>query len=149
MPGMMDTVLNLGLNDDTAAGLAERTGDARFAYDSYRRFIQMYGDVVLGVSHQEFEEFLERAKRDLDIELDTEMSADNWQGLIEEYKELVKARLDSPFPQDPVEQLWGAVSAVFDSLRQQSQTTRELRMLATLGINTKDLLKVMKRMLSR
>jgi len=126
MPGMMDTVLNLGLNDDTAAGLAERTGDARFAYDSYRRFIQMYGDVVLGVSHQEFEDFLERAKRDLDIELDTEMSAENWQGLIEEYKELVKARLDSPFPQDPVEQLWGAVSAVFDSWMNQRAVTYRL-----------------------
>ena len=115
MPGMMDTVLNLGLNDATAAGLAASTNDARFAYDSYRRFIQMYGDVVLGVGHHEFEDLLERAKRDLDIELDTDMSAENWQSLIEHYKELVKSRLDAPFPQDPVEQLWGAVRAVFDS----------------------------------
>ncbi len=115
MPGMMDTVLNLGLNDETAAGLAERTGDARFAYDSYRRFIQMYGDVVLGVNHQEFEDLLERTKHELNIDLDTDVSAKNWQGLIEEYKVLVNKRLDAPFPQDPVEQLWGAVSAVFDS----------------------------------
>jgi len=115
MPGMMDTVLNLGLNDKTAAGLAERTGDGRFAYDSYRRFIQMYGDVVLGVRHHEFENLLECAKTDLDIELDTDMSAENWQSLIEKYKTLVKSRIDIPFPQDPIEQLWGAIRAVFDS----------------------------------
>ena len=127
MPGMMDTVLNLGLNDETAAGLAARTGDGRFAFDSYRRFIQMYGDVVLGVSHHEFEDLLERTKRDLDIELDTDMTAENWQSLIEQYKDLVKSRLNAPFPQNPVEQLWGAVRAVFDSwMNHRAVTYREL-----------------------
>ncbi|MBT3171336.1 MAG: pyruvate, phosphate dikinase, partial [Rhodospirillaceae bacterium] len=106
MPGMMDTVLNLGLNDATAAGLADNSGDARFAYDSYRRFIQMYGDVVLGVGHHEFEDLLERAKQGLGIQLDTEMSADDWRELIEQYKALVQARLKKPFPQDVNEQLW-------------------------------------------
>jgi pyruvate,orthophosphate dikinase len=115
MPGMMDTVLNLGLNDATAEGLATRTGDARFAYDSYRRFIQMYGDVVLGVGHHEFEDLLDGAKRELGIELDTDMTAENWQNLIAQYQALVKTRLGAPFPQDPGEQLWGAVRAVFDS----------------------------------
>jgi pyruvate,orthophosphate dikinase len=127
MPGMMDTVLNLGLNDDTAAGLAKRTGDARFAYDSYRRFIQMYGDVVLGVGHHEFEDLLERAKEGLGIQLDTEMSADDWRGLIEQYKALVQARLKAPFPQDVSEQLWGAMRAVFDSwMNDRAVTYRRL-----------------------
>ncbi len=127
MPGMMDTVLNLGLNDDTAAGLAKRTGDARFAYDSYRRFIQMYGDVVLGVGHHEFEDLLERAKEGLGIQLDTEMSADDWRGLIEQYKVLVQARLKAPFPQDVSEQLWGAMRAVFDSwMNDRAVTYRRL-----------------------
>ena len=115
MPGMMDTVLNLGLNDESAAGLAERTGDARFAYDSYRRFIQMYGDVVLGVGHHEFEDLLDRAKDALAIQLDTDMAADDWRSLIEQYQALVQSRLAAPFPQDVGEQLWGAIQAVFDS----------------------------------
>ncbi len=127
MPGMMDTVLNLGLNDATAAGLAERTGDARFAYDSYRRFIQMYGDVVLGVGHHEFEDLLDRAKDERSISLDTDMTAEDWQSLIREYKDLVKARLDAPFPEDGREQLWGAVRAVFDSwMNERAMTYRRI-----------------------
>ena len=127
MPGMMDTVLNLGLNDETAAGLAASTGDARFAYDSYRRFIQMYGDVVLGVGYHEFEDLLDRAKDERDIALDTDMTAEDWQRLIEQYKELVATRLDAPFPQDVSEQLWGAMRAVFDSwMKDRAVTYRRL-----------------------
>ena len=115
MPGMMDTVLNLGLNDETVQGLANTSGDARFAWDSYRRFIQMYGDVVLGVDHGLFEEALEIAKEDNGYYADTELSAEEWQGLVAEYKAIVERELGKPFPQDPIEQLWGAISAVFDS----------------------------------
>ena len=115
MPGMMDTVLNLGLNDETVQGLADTSGDARFAWDSYRRFIQMYGDVVLGVDHGLFEEALEIAKEDQGYYADTELSAEEWKVLVAEYKAIVERELGSPFPQDPVEQLWGAISAVFDS----------------------------------
>jgi pyruvate, orthophosphate dikinase len=115
MPGMMDTVLNLGLNDATVEGLAARTGDARFAYDSYRRFIQMYGDVVLGVEHQAFEDLLERHKEERGYYLDTDMAAEDWRLLIEAYKAMVKSRLGKPFPQDPHAQLWGAIGAVLDS----------------------------------
>ena len=115
MPGMMDTVLNLGLNDETVQGLADTSGDARFAWDSYRRFIQMYGDVVLGVDHGLFEEALEIAKEDNGYYADTELSAEEWQALVAEYKAIVERELGKPFPQDPIEQLWGAISAVFDS----------------------------------
>lgn len=115
MPGMMDTVLNLGLNDDTVQGLAEKSGDARFAWDSYRRFIQMYGDVVLGVDHHEFEDVIQRFKRDNDCDLDTQISAEGWQEIVAEYKKIVERELGRPFPTDPKEQLWGAISAVFDS----------------------------------
>ena len=115
MPGMMDTVLNLGLNDATVEGLAARTGDPRFAYDSYRRFIQMYGDVVLGVEHQAFEDLLERHKEERGYYLDTDMAAEDWRLLIEAYKAMVKSRLGKPFPQDPHAQLWGAIGAVLDS----------------------------------
>ena len=115
MPGMMDTVLNLGLNDETVEGLAATSGDARFAWDSYRRFVQMYGDVVLGVDHGLFEEALEIAKEDNGFYADTELSADDWRTLVGEYKRIVSDELGKPFPQDPVEQLWGAISAVFDS----------------------------------
>ncbi len=115
MPGMMDTVLNLGLNDETVEGLAEQSGDTRFAYDSYRRFIQMYGNVVLGVDHHMFEDLLEILKEDRDVTLDTELSADDLKTLITDYKKLVLEELDIPFPQDPTEQLWGAVGAVFGS----------------------------------
>ena len=115
MPGMMDTVLNLGLNDATVAGLAASAGDERFAWDSYRRFIQMYSDVVLGLDHGAFEEALEMAKEDRGVHLDTELDAADWRGLVERYKSLVEERLGRPFPQDAHEQLWGAIGAVFGS----------------------------------
>ncbi|MFM7027557.1 MAG: pyruvate, phosphate dikinase [Chakrabartia sp.] len=115
MPGMMDTVLNLGLNDATVVGLATSSGDARFAWDSYRRFIQMYSDVVLGLDHGAFEEALEIAKEDRGYFLDTEMGAEDWQALVGEFKTLVEKEWGKPFPQDVHEQLWGAVGAVFGS----------------------------------
>lgn len=114
MPGMMDTVLNLGLNDVTVQGLA-RLADERFAYDSYRRFLQMYGDVVLDVPHERFETRLEHLKERRGIELDTELRAADWRELIREYQELVAEHTKKPFPQDPLEQLWGAIGAVFRS----------------------------------
>jgi pyruvate,orthophosphate dikinase len=115
MPGMMDTVLNLGLNDATVQGLAASSGDARFAWDSYRRFIQMYSDVVLGIDHGLFEEALEIAKEDKGFYNDTEMAAEDWQALVAEYNSIVADELGRPFPQDVHEQLWGAIRAVFDS----------------------------------
>ncbi len=115
MPGMMDTVLNLGLNDATVVGLAATSGDARFAWDSYRRFIQMYSDVVLGLDHHRFEDALEEAKEDKGYYTDIEMQAEDWQALVGEYKAIVAAGLGRPFPQDVTEQLWGAIAAVFDS----------------------------------
>jgi pyruvate, orthophosphate dikinase len=115
MPGMMDTVLNLGLNDVTVKGLAETSGDPRFAWDSYRRFIQMYADVVLGLDHDAFEEALEIAKEDKGIYLDTEMEAEDWQKLVADYMKIAERELGHPFPQDPQDQLWGAVGAVFGS----------------------------------
>ena len=115
MPGMMDTVLNLGLNDATVEGLAATSGDARFAWDSYRRFIQMYADVVLELDHAAFEEALEVAKEDRGYYLDTELTAADLQALVGEYKALVAAQWGKPFPQDAHDQLWGAVGAVFGS----------------------------------
>jgi pyruvate,orthophosphate dikinase len=116
MPGMMDTVLNLGLNDETVEGLARVSGDERFAWDSYRRFIQMYSDVVLGLDHGLFEEALEIAKEDKGFYADTEMSAEDWKALVAEYKQIAAEERDGqPFPQDVTEQLWGAIRAVFDS----------------------------------
>ncbi len=115
MPGMMDTVLNLGLNDTTVEGLAATSGDARFAWDSYRRFIQMYADVVMGLDHAAFEEALEIAKEDRGYFLDTELEAEDLKALVAEYKELVEAQSGAPFPQDPRDQLWGAIGAVFTS----------------------------------
>jgi len=115
MPGMMDTVLNLGLNDETVEGLVTRSEDARFAYDSYRRFIQMYSDVVLGVDHYNFEDLLELLKEDRGVTLDTELTADDLKSLVQSYKKCVEDDLGRPFPQDPEEQLWGAIGAVFES----------------------------------
>ena len=115
MPGMMDTVLNLGLNDETVEGLAKKAGDERFAWDSYRRFIQMYGDVVLGVEHHDFEDILDQHKRDMDITEDTDVTAEGWKDIVGNYKELVQRELGKPFPMDPQEQLWGAINAVFSS----------------------------------
>ncbi|MFG1360066.1 pyruvate, phosphate dikinase [Xanthobacter pseudotagetidis] len=114
MPGMMDTVLNLGLNDETVEAVA-KLADRRFAYDSYRRFITMYSDVVLGVEHHHFEEILEHYKLQHGLTLDTDLSADDWAALVVEYKKKVQAELGKPFPQDPHEQLWGAIGAVFGS----------------------------------
>jgi len=115
MPGMMDTVLNLGLNDETVEGLAKASGDARFAYDSYRRFIQMYSDVVLGVDHYIFEELLEYLKDEKDYTLDTELTGPDWKELCRQFKAKVVEELEEEFPQDPHEQLWGAIGAVFKS----------------------------------
>ncbi len=127
MPGMMDTVLNLGLNDKTVVGLANSSGDSRFAYDSYRRFIQMYSDVVLGVEHHHFEEILERLKEDRGLTLDTELTADDWKSLVASYKDKVKAQLGKAFPQDVNDQLWGAVGAVFQSwMNQRAITYRKI-----------------------
>ena len=115
MPGMMDTVLNLGLNDRAVEGLARKSGDERFAYDSYRRFIQMYGQVVLGIDHHHFEELLESHKLDSDIALDTDLSAKDWRTIVSGFKDVVAQEHGHPFPQDPEEQLWGAIGAVFGS----------------------------------
>jgi pyruvate,orthophosphate dikinase len=115
MPGMMDTVLNLGLNDETVAGLAQLSGDRRFAFDSYRRFIQMYSNVVLGLDHHLFEEILDEHKESLDVTVDTALSADDWEQVVAAYKRAVEAELGEAFPQDPKAQLWGAVGAVFAS----------------------------------
>jgi pyruvate,orthophosphate dikinase len=115
MPGMMDTVLNLGLNDQTVEGLARRSHDRRFAYDTYRRFIQMYGDVVLGIDHELFEEILENYKNLKGFEYDTELRDEDWLDIVARFKALVEAELGTPFPQDLHEQLWGAIAAVFGS----------------------------------
>jgi len=123
----MDTVLNLGLNDQTVEGLANLSGDARFAYDSYRRFIQMYSDVVLELDHGAFEEALEIAKEDRGFFLDTELSAEDLKALVGEYKSLVEADWGKPFPQDVHDQLWGAVGAVFGSW--QSERAKVYRRL--------------------
>jgi len=127
MPGMMDTVLNLGLNDETVKGLAATSGDDRFAWDSYRRFIQMYSDVVLELDHGAFEEALEIAKEDKGYSLDTELTAADWQVLVTKYKAIVEELWNKPFPQDVHEQLWGAVGAVFGSW--QSERARVYRRL--------------------
>jgi pyruvate, orthophosphate dikinase len=127
MPGMMDTVLNLGLNDSTVQGLATGSGDARFAWDSYRRFIQMYGSVVLGVDHHRFEEVIETAKLDADVIEDTALSTEDWQRVVEGYKQMVAEETGKPFPQDPADQLWGAIGAVFGSwMNPRANTYRRL-----------------------
>jgi len=115
MPGMMDTVLNLGLNDETVEGLAALSGDRRFAFDSYRRFITMYSNVVLGLSHDDFEEVLDDHKDRLGVTIDTDLSAADWEKVVVDYKRVVVDHLGHAFPQDPNDQLWGAVSAVFAS----------------------------------
>jgi len=115
MPGMMDTVLNLGLNDQAVVGLARKSGDERFAYDSYRRFIQMYGQVVLGIDHHHFEELIENHKLETGASLDTDLSAEDWRTVLGGFKDVVCQEYGHPFPQDPEEQLWGAIGAVFGS----------------------------------
>lgn len=127
MPGMMDTVLNLGLNDETVAALAKLSGDERFAYDSYRRFIQMYSDVVMDLDHGGFEEILEVYKEEQGLFLDTGLEADDWIKIVGLYKDYVTAELEIPFPQDVREQLWGAMGAVFGSWRNaRAETYRRL-----------------------
>jgi len=115
MPGMMDTVLNLGLNDETVLGLARQSGDERFAYDSYRRFLQMYGQVVLGIGHHYFEALIEHHKLETGAVLDTELSAEDWQSIVAGFKDVVSAETGKPFPQDVEAQLRGAITAVFGS----------------------------------
>ena len=127
MPGMMDTVLNLGLNDETVRALAEETGDERFAYDSYRRFIQMYGSVVLGVDHHVFEDAIEEQKEKRDVVADTDLTAEDWKAVVAAYKERATEALKKPFPQDPREQLRGAIGAVFGSwMNKRARTYRRL-----------------------
>src|SRR6195952_1226751 len=115
MPGMMDTVLNLGLNDETVRGLEAASGDSRFAWDSYRRFIQMFGSVVLGVDHHRFEEIIEQAKIDAGVVEDTALTSHQWEEVVEAYQDLVLNETGAPFPQDPQAQLWSAIGAVFGS----------------------------------
>src|SRR3984885_7686959 len=127
MPGMMDTVLNLGLNDVTVEALAQQSGDRRFAYDSYRRFITMYSDVVLGVEHHLFEEILDDLKDRAGYTLDTDLDADDWVALVARYKARLEEEHGEPFPQDPHAQLWGAIGAVFGSwMNQRAITYRRL-----------------------
>ena len=130
MPGMMDTVLNLGLNDEVVEGLAHSSGDPRFAYDSYRRFIQMFSDVVLEVDHDLFEDILEDAKYKADVDEDTELSEDDLKQLVVDYKKLVEDNTGTSFPQDPYEQIWGAIGAVFKSwMNQRAITYRRLNQI--------------------
>src|SRR5262245_11065273 len=127
MPGMMDTVLNLGLNDETVEAVAQHANDRRFAYDSYRRFITMYSDVVLGVDHSHFEEILEDYKHSKGYVLDTDLAAADWITLVERYKKCVQDETNASFPQDPQQQLWGAIGAVFGSwMNQRAITYRRL-----------------------
>jgi pyruvate,orthophosphate dikinase len=127
MPGMMDTVLNLGLNDETVMGLAETSGDRRFAWDSFRRFIQMFGSVVLGVDHHRFEEIIETVKMDAGVVEDTGLRPEDWQRVVEEYKDLVLQETGKPFPMDPRDQLWAAIGAVFGSwMNPRANTYRRL-----------------------
>ena len=123
MPGMMDTVLNLGLNDVTVEGLAKKSGDARFAWDSYRRFIQMYGDVVLGVDHDNFEEIIDTQKMMGGFALDTDLTGDDWKAVATGFLERVEDETGKPFPQDPRDQLWGAITAVVGSWQNDRANT--------------------------
>src|SRR5215471_10664119 len=121
MPGMMDTILNLGMNDEVVEVVAEKSGNPRFAWDSYRRFLQMYGDVVMGVQkrqgedHEPFETVIEEVKHAAGVEKDTDLSADHLKVMVEKFKRLIKERTGKAFPQDPHEQLWGSIGAVFGS----------------------------------
>jgi len=123
MPGMMDTILNLGLNDETVKGLAKSSNNERFAYDSYRRFIQMFSNVVLVVEHSKFEKLINEVKKAKGYTLDTDLTAEDWKGLVEKFKELVLAETGKPFPQDVMEQLKMAINAVFDSWNNQRAIT--------------------------
>jgi len=127
MPGMMDTILNLGLNDETVKGLATSSNNERFAYDSYRRFIQMFSNVVLGVEHSKFEKLISEVKKGKGYSLDTDLTAEDWKGLVEKFKALVLNETGKPFPQDVMEQLKLAINAVFDSWdNQRAKTYRKI-----------------------
>ncbi|MBV9532967.1 MAG: pyruvate, phosphate dikinase, partial [Bradyrhizobium sp.] len=127
MPGMMDTVLNPGLNDEAVEALADMSGDRRFAYDSYRRFITMYSDVVLGFEHHHFEDILDTFKDSRGYSLDTELSAEDWVEIIGRYKDAISREAGKVFPQDPHDQLWGAIGAVFSSwMNARAVTYRKL-----------------------
>ncbi len=127
MPGMMDTILNLGLNDSTVQGIIAQSGDERFAYDAYRRFVQMYADVVMGMDKHTLEHLLEHKKAEKDVHLDTELTAADWKDLVAQFKTRIKADLKVEFPEDPKEQLWGAIGAVFGSwMNQRAITYRKL-----------------------
>jgi pyruvate,orthophosphate dikinase len=115
MPGMMDTILNLGLSEKTIKGLVENSGDERFSYDSYRRFVQMYSDVVLGVPRERLEEFIGEKKAERGVKLDTELTGEDWKELVRKFKDFVKQESGKDFPEDPEKQLWGAIGAVFES----------------------------------
>ena len=127
MPGMMDTILNLGMSDKAIKGLSEKTGNLRFAWDAYRRLIQMYGDVVMGVDHDHFEEALKSIKKNKNIELDTDLTASDLEELVNQYKVIVKKYSGKDFPQNPMEQLWGAINAVFGSwMNERAITYRQI-----------------------
>jgi pyruvate,orthophosphate dikinase len=127
MPGMMDTILNLGLNDTTVQGIIAQSGDERFAYDAYRRFVQMYSDVVMGMEKDILEHLLEQKKDERGVHLDTDLSAADWRDLVSKFKVKIKETLGKPFPEDPQEQLWGAIGAVFGSwMNQRAITYRRL-----------------------
>ncbi len=127
MPGMMDTVLNLGLNDITVQGIIKQSGDERFAYDAYRRFVQMYSNVVMGMKGAVLEELLEQKKEEKGVHLDTDLTAEDWKDLVGKYKAKIKEVLGCDFPEDPQEQIWGAVTAVFGSwMNQRAITYRKL-----------------------
>jgi pyruvate,orthophosphate dikinase len=127
MPGMMDTILNLGLNDTTVQGIISQSGDERFAYDAYRRFVQMYSDVVMGMDKHVLEHLLEQKKEERGVHLDTDLSAADWKDLVAAFKAKIKEELEVPFPEDPQDQLWGAIGAVFGSwMNQRAITYRRL-----------------------
>ena len=127
MPGMMDTILNLGLNDSTVQGIIAQSGDERFAYDAYRRFVQMYSDVVMGMDKHILEHLLEQKKEERDVHLDTELSAGDWKDLVAAFKAKIREELGTAFPEDPQDQLWGAIGAVFGSwMNQRAITYRRL-----------------------
>jgi pyruvate,orthophosphate dikinase len=132
MPGMMDTVLNLGLNDQTVIGLANKSGNRRFAFDSYRRFIQMYSDVVLGFDHYNFEVIMDEKKQELGINNDAELNAEVLAEIVELFKQKIKEETKKDFPQDPRDQLWSAISAVFSSwMNERAITYRELNNISS------------------
>ncbi len=136
MPGMMDTVLNLGLNDKTVLGLIKKTNNETFAYDSYRRFIQMYSNVVLDVDHHNFEDLLDNYKLTKGVLSDTDLKAEDWKTIVGNYKDIVKKNTKKDFPQDSHEQLWGAISAVFKSWQnQRAKTYRRSRIYYTYKIS--------------